>query len=126
VGFQVLYVLRSCGQRAVSSAYNSGRGDLYEKSSGILALRVLPERVIRMAFASGLRPKDSRWLTKKKSAQGEKMSGQIFISYRRDDSSASAGRLYDHRIRPSLAGFDSTPEIPYQGVLGTLSREEAI
>jgi hypothetical protein len=25
-----------------------------------------------------------------------KMSGQIFISYRRDDSSAWAGRLYDH------------------------------
>jgi hypothetical protein len=28
-------------------------------------------------------------------APGRKMSGQIFISYRRDDTSASAGRLYD-------------------------------
>jgi tetratricopeptide (TPR) repeat protein len=27
-----------------------------------------------------------------------KMSGQIFISYRRDDSAASAGRLYDHLL----------------------------
>ena len=26
------------------------------------------------------------------------MSGQIFISYRRDDSSASAGRLYDRLL----------------------------
>jgi hypothetical protein len=28
----------------------------------------------------------------------DKMSGQIFISYRRDDSSASAGRLYDRLL----------------------------
>jgi hypothetical protein len=27
-----------------------------------------------------------------------KMSGQIFINYRRDDSSASAGRLYDRLV----------------------------
>src|ERR1700738_2376539 len=27
---------------------------------------------------------------------GKKMSGQIFISYRREDSSAWAGRLFDH------------------------------
>src|ERR1700720_4351624 len=27
-----------------------------------------------------------------------RMSGQIFISYRRDDSSASAGRLYDRLL----------------------------
>jgi hypothetical protein len=26
----------------------------------------------------------------------KQMSGKIFINYRRDDSSASAGRLYDH------------------------------
>ena len=29
-------------------------------------------------------------------ARAKKMSGQIFISYRRDDSSGWAGRLYDH------------------------------
>ena len=30
-----------------------------------------------------------------KSLVGKQMSGKIFINYRRDDTSASAGRLYD-------------------------------
>jgi hypothetical protein len=32
-------------------------------------------------------------------AQGGKMSGQIFISYRRDDASHPAGRLYDQLVQ---------------------------
>ena len=35
------------------------------------------------------------WSISVAAGSSRKMSGQIFISYRRDDSSASAGRLYD-------------------------------